>query len=398
MSEKISVLHVCDHLGWTGSRMHGVKRLFAWTLPRFDASRFDVSLVSLRQKDASGDTLEQFGIDVTYLHKGKFDPATLTALLKVMDRRGTQVLHLHGYGATTFGRLAAAMRGTAVLLHEHANHTTTPWFQQVADAALARYTDLAIAVSQSTAEFTTRARRIPAEKTKVVYLGAPLDEFGRPRSPQEIAAARTELGIAPGTFAIGTVTRLMPAKGNSYLLDAVRPIVEQVPEAHVYLAGEGELQAELEAQARTLGVADRVHFLGFQRDVAAALSAFDLVVFPSLWEGTPLTSFEALAMGKPIVSTDADGLCEILRDQVDAIVVPKRDARALADAIVALERDPGARAALGAEAQRTSRRYDIAAYVRKMERLYELMARVSKPGRRQGLLREDLSFLDGEGA
>lgn len=388
------MLHVCDHLGWAGSRMHGVKRLFAWTLPRFDATRFDVSLVSLRKKDTSEDTLEQFGIDVTYLHKGKFDPATLTALLKVMDRKGTQVLHLHGYGATTFGRIAAAMRGTAVLLHEHANHTTTPWFQQVADSLLAPYTDLAIAVSASTAEFTVRARKIPAEKMKVVYLGAPLDEFGRTRSGQEIAAARAALGIAPGTFAVGTVTRLMPAKGNRFLVDAVKPIVEQIPDAHVYIAGEGELREELEAQARALGITDRLHFLGFQRDVAAVLSAYDLVVFPSLWEGTPLTSFEALAMGKPIVSTDADGLRDILRDQVDAVIVPKENGRAIADAVVALERDPARRAALGAEAQRTSRRYDIAAYVRKMEQLYELMARVSKPTKRQGLLREDLSFLD----
>jgi glycosyltransferase involved in cell wall biosynthesis len=252
-------------------------------------------------------------------------------------------------------------------------------------------------VSRSTAEFTVRARKIPSGKMKVVYLGAPLDEFGRMRSPQEIAAARAALGIAPGTFAVGTVTRLMPSKGNSYLVDAVRPIVEQIPEAHVYIAGEGELQDELEAQARALGVTDRLHFLGFQRDVASVLSAYDLVVFPSLWEGTPLTSFEALAMGKPIVSTDADGLCEILRDRVDAVVVPKEDARAIADAVVALERDPARRAALGAEAQRTSRRYDIAAYVRKMERLYELMARVSKSSGRRGLLGEDLSFLD-EGA
>jgi len=394
VSQKISVLHVCDHLGWAGSRMHGVKRLFAWTLPRFDPARFDVSLVSLRQKDTSEDTLEQFGVDVTYLHKGKFDPATLTALLKVMDRKGTQVLHLHGYGATTFGRLAAAMRGTAALLHEHANHTTTPWFQQVADSLLAPYTDLAIAVSKSTAEFTIRARKMPAEKTRVVYLGAPLEEFGRPRGAQEIAAAREALGITPGTFAVGTVTRLMPAKGNKYLIDAVGPIVEQIPSAQIYLAGEGELHGELEAQARALGVADRVHFLGFQRDVARVLSAFDLVVFPSLWEGTPLTSFEALAMGKPIVSTDADGLCEILRDGVDAVVVPKERARDIADAVVALERDSVRRAALGAEAQRTSRRYDIDAYVRKMERLYDLMARVSKPTKRQGLLHEDLSFLD----
>ena len=70
---------------------------------------------------------------------------------KVMDRKGTQVLHLHGYGATTFGRMAAAMRGIPAILHEHANLTDTPWFQKVADRMLAPATDIAIAVSKSTA-------------------------------------------------------------------------------------------------------------------------------------------------------------------------------------------------------------------------------------------------------
>lgn len=394
-TKKLSILHVCDHLGWTGSRMHGVKRLFAWMIPRFDHARFDVSLVSLRKKDTSEDTLEQYGIDVTYLHKGKFDPATLTALLKVMDRKQTDVLHLHGYGATTFGRLAAAMRGTPVVLHEHANHVTTPWFQQVADRLLAPYTDIAIAVSQSTADFTIQARKVPAAKTRVVYLGSPLDEFGRERSPEEIAAARHALGIAPGTFAVGTVTRLMPAKGNRYLVDAVAPIVDATPDAHVYIAGEGELRDELEAQATALGITDRLHFLGFQRDVAAVLSAFDVVVFPSLAEGTPLTAFEALAMGKPIVATDADGLRDILTDEVDAVMVPRENPGAIAQAVARLERDPALRLTLGAGARTTGGRYDINAFVHKMERLYELLHRVSRPTKRQGLLTEDLSFLDG---
>ena len=74
-------------------------------------------------------------------------------------------------------------------------------------------------------------------------------------------------------------------------------------------------------------------FTGFTRDVAAALSALDIVVFPSLWEGTPLTVFEALAMGKPIVATDADGLMDVLTDRKDALVVPKANAAALAGAI-----------------------------------------------------------------
>jgi hypothetical protein len=55
---KLNVLQVCDHLGWEGSRMHGVKRLFAWMIPRFDPARFDVSLVSLRKKDLSEETLD----------------------------------------------------------------------------------------------------------------------------------------------------------------------------------------------------------------------------------------------------------------------------------------------------------------------------------------------------
>ena len=106
----LNVLQVCDHLGWDGSRMHGVKRLFAWMIPRFDRTRFNVSLVSLRKRDVSEETLESMGIEIEYLHRSKFDPATLPALLKVIDRRKIDILHLHGYGATTFGRLAGAMR------------------------------------------------------------------------------------------------------------------------------------------------------------------------------------------------------------------------------------------------------------------------------------------------
>src|SRR3954471_2191030 len=83
----LNVLQICDHLGWEGSRMHGVKRLFGWMIPRFDPSRFRVSLMSLRRKDLSEETLEAQGIDTTYLHRSKFDPMTLPALLRVIDRK-----------------------------------------------------------------------------------------------------------------------------------------------------------------------------------------------------------------------------------------------------------------------------------------------------------------------
>jgi glycosyltransferase involved in cell wall biosynthesis len=392
---KLNVLQVCDHLGWEGSRMHGVKRLFAWMIPRFDPDRYDVSLVSLRKKDLSEETLESFGVDITYLHKSKFDPATLPALLKVIDRKRIDILHLHGYGATTFGRLAGAMRRLPTILHEHANLTDTPWFQKVADAALEPATDIAIAVSRSTADFVIGARRIPPAKVKVVYLGVPLEEFSRLRPAGEVRAAREELGIAPEDFAIGTVTRLHESKGNSYLVDAARLVLDERPRARFFVVGEGPLREGLERQAAALNIADRFSFVGFARDVPRVVSAFDVSVFPSLWEGTPLTVFEALAMGKPIVATDADGLLDVLTDGHDAIIVPKRDARALAAGLIRAIDEPETCARIGAAAAITGRQFDIAAFVRKMERLYEILHRVSRATHRKGVLVSDLSFLTG---
>jgi glycosyltransferase involved in cell wall biosynthesis len=345
----------------------------------------------------SEETLDALGIDITYLQKGKFDPSTLTALLKIVDRKKIDVLHLHGYGATTFGRMAAAMRGIPAILHEHANLTDTPWFQKIADRILERYTDIAIAVSKSTADFVINARLVQPAKVKVVYLGAPHDEFSRARSADEIATARRQLGIAASDFAIGTVTRLHDSKGNSYLVDAARLVLNEQPNARFFLVGEGPLRDSLEAQARQLNLGDRFVFVGFARDVAAVLSAFDLSVFPSLWEGTPLTAFEALASGKPIVATDADGLLDILSDGRDARIVPRRDAPALAGAIVDLMKRPDERARLAAAARVTAQSYDITAFVRKMEQLYVLLcdgSRESRAGRRHEPLRAaDLSFL-----
>jgi glycosyltransferase involved in cell wall biosynthesis len=381
---KIRVLQVCDHLGWEGSRMHGVKRLFAWMIPRFDPSRFEVSLVSLRKKDLSEETLDALGIDITYLHKSKFDPSTLPALLKVIDRKNIDVLHLHGYGATTFGRMAAAMRGIPAILHEHANLTDTPWFQKIADRLLHPYTAVAIAVSKTTADFVVNARLVPAQKVKVVYLGAPHDEFCRQRTPEEILESRRQFGAKPDDFVIGTVTRLHESKGNSFLLDAARLVLDRRPDAKFILVGEGPLRQPLEDQARRLGLGDRFVFAGFVRDVAGALAAFDLSVFPSLWEGTPLTVFEALASAKPIVATDADGLVDVLTDRQDARIVPKRDAHALADAILELMSDASQRTQLAAAARTTAGRYDIAAFVNKMEQLYVRLSNGS---------RGDLSFL-----
>lgn len=375
--------------------MHGVKRLFSWLLPRFDPDRVQAALVSLRRKDVSSEALENAGVDITYLGRSKFDPRTLTALLAVVDRFQPDVLHLHNYGATNFGRLAALLRGLPAIVHEHINLGRAPWYQKVADRALEPLTDIALAVSESTAEFMRTERQLPARKVRVVYLGAPLEEFGRQRTPAEIETARHSLGVANGGPIVGTVTRLHEAKGNEFLIRAMPDVLARRPDARLVIVGEGPLREPLEAEARQLGVADRVHFAGFQPDAGAALATFDVAVFPSLFEGTPLTAFEALAMGKAIVATDADGLQEILTDGVNARIVPRRDPAALATRIAELLEQPAERARLAEGARTAGREYDIAALVRRLERLYEVLAETRRRTRRRGaVLDEDLSFLD----
>jgi glycosyltransferase involved in cell wall biosynthesis len=284
------------------------------------------------------------------------------------------------------------------VLHEHANLTSTPWFQKVADWTLKRYTDVAIAVSRSTAEFVIGARLVSPDRVKVVYLGAPLDEFGQPVTSEERIEARAALGIAPDDVVMGTVTRLHDSKGNQYLVDAARLVIDARPHARFFLFGEGPLLASLQQQAAALKLGNRFVFGGFVKDVRSALAAFDLSVFPSLWEGTPLTVFEALGAARPIVATDADGLIEVLTPDVDALIVPKRDARALADRIIRLIDAPAERTRLGAAARTTAETYDITAFVRKMERLYDILHRDSRAMRRRVTTRVDLSFLTGKGA
>jgi hypothetical protein len=187
----LNILHICDDLGWEGSRMHGPTRLLGWTLPRFDAARFNVSLASLRKRDRPGELLESMGVTVSYLHRSAFDPATLTAILKIIDHRAIDLLHLHGRGATTFGRAAAAMRRLPAVLHEHAGLIGTSWFQRVTDRALAPYTDVALADSKHTAAFVIEARFIPAHKVKVVGVGTSDED----RGSQQLAA---EAGVTGG--------------------------------------------------------------------------------------------------------------------------------------------------------------------------------------------------------
>jgi glycosyltransferase involved in cell wall biosynthesis len=374
----VGVLHVCDKFGVAGSSIHGVSRLFSWWFPRYDASRFEVSLCGLKRPEPGSRSLEQQGIPVRHLGRGRFDPRILGDLVDLARERRARVLHVHGYAAADFGRLAARRVGAALVLHEHFADPKMPSYQALADRALASLTDRAIAVSDSTREFLVRQRHVPAHRVRLIWNGAPLEEFA-PVPPAAALATRRELGLPDGALVIGSIGRLNEQKGHRYLLDAAAGALPAVPAARVLIVGDGDLAAPLREQARSLGIADRVVFAGHRGDIPAVLGAVDVFCISSTYEGTPLTLFEAMAAGKAIVSTAVDGCREVIEDGVTGILVPPRDVATLALRLRELLTDGIRREELARSARRASARYDIRRCVEEMEALYDEVLAEKRP-------------------
>jgi L-malate glycosyltransferase len=153
-------------------------------------------------------------------------------------------------------------------------------------------------------------------------------------------------------FIIGTVGRLDNVKGHSFFLESAARILGARNDAVFYIIGEGPLDNVLKEQAKSLGVADNVHFLGFREDVRALTTCMDVFVLPSLHEGIPYALLEAMSLSKPIVCTEVGGLKEVIENRVDGLLVPPKEPQALSQAVMALLDNPGYAAELGKRARR----------------------------------------------
>jgi glycosyltransferase involved in cell wall biosynthesis len=367
-SERIRVFHLCDKFGIRGALTHGVSRLFTWWLPRFDA-RFKVRLVGLRPEDDASAYLRRHGLDPICLGRGPFSPAVATDLLRLVRQDRPHILHAHGYASSNFARVVSALTGVRTIVHEHAAYPSIPGYQRSIDWLLAGRTDLGIAVSESTKAFMVSRRCIPPDRIRVVYNGAPLEEF-RPPSAERVQAERARLGLRRGEPVVGTVGRLDAQKGITYFLRAAALVLRHRPDVRFVIAGDGHLLAQHQEEARAFGIADRTVFAGFCEDVPLVQSVLDVQVFASLWEGTPLTVFEAMAMSRPIVSTTVDGLGEVLRHGENALLVPPRDVEGLATGMLELLERPALAAGLAAQAGTDSCRFDVRRTVEELQELY----------------------------
>jgi glycosyltransferase involved in cell wall biosynthesis len=284
-------------------------------------------------------------------------PLALTAgwfkALRVAQKKRATIMH--GHWVVPGGVIAAAARPELPLVISlHGSDVFVAERTAVARAAAARVFHRAGFVTACSPDLAARAVALgaAADRLEVVPYGVDAARF-KP-APGARDAARARLGVVSETPLIFAAGRLVRKKGFEYLIDAL-PLIEHTSLAHLAIAGGGDLGEELRARARAAGVADRVHFLGDlpQDEVGTWFAAADVAVVPSVRDdsgnvdGLPNTVLEALASGTPLVSTPAGGITSVIDDGRTGVIVPERNAAALAAALADLLRDPQRRAALG---------------------------------------------------
>ena len=371
----INILHIIDKLSMDGINPSSCAVLMGDWFANMDLERFHMSVCTLRDPDPAGSYLEERGIKVHYLGFGKVSPANITGIAKLIESERADIVHLHGYSAANFGRIAARLKRVPNIVHEHAVLKVQP-HQYIADKLLARLTDVAIAVSGNVKEFMIRSRSIPQHKIRTIGNGIQLDKYRKLHETLQ-QMKRHELGIDDEVKIVGTVTRLRDEKGNEYLIRALPMILEQGVDFILLIVGDGPLRGELERLVNDLGVESSVKFLGFRSDVPELLSLFDIQVIPSLTEGFPLCLAEAMAAENAVVATEVGGMKEIGRDGVTVLFVPPKDPQALAEKIVYLLNKDEIAAKLSEHAVSYSTTFSIKNSVKHLQQIYEEFVRRS---------------------
>jgi glycosyltransferase involved in cell wall biosynthesis len=260
-------------------------------------------------------------------------------LVRHLRRRRPAVLHAFLFHSYVIAAPAARLARVPVLVAGRRSlgdfKGGRRWVLALERAATSA-TDLLIANADAVAADARNEEGVPAGKITVIYNGLPDAAF--------------EIGPPTGERArpvVLCVANLKSYKGHRFLVEAVAMLRTRGLDVTLVLAGDGPERSALQALADRRGVDARL--LGTRTDVQTLLASADVVALPSLTEGLPNAVMEAMAAGRPVVATDVGGTAELLRDR--GILVPPRDAAALAEGLERLLTDPAYASRLAAAAR-----------------------------------------------
>lgn len=282
-------------------------------------------------------------------------PADLRALLgltRLLRSEEPDLVHVHTSKAGFLGRLAARFAGKRPVVYSPHGTISTGYFSPGLtrllarlDAWAARFTDRIVCYTAlEVAEYLAAGIGRPGQYA-VIPNGLDGEAYALQAAPP--ARTRTALGLPPGARPVLCVARLVPVKGQTYLLQAWPSVLKREPRALLLLAGDGLDETPLRTRAAALGLAGSVKFLGFRQDIASLIACAEVLVLPSLNEGFGMVLVEAMAMGKPVVASAVGGVPEVVLDGRTGLLVPPANPEALAAAILRLLDDPGAARRLG---------------------------------------------------
>jgi glycosyltransferase involved in cell wall biosynthesis len=377
----IRVLRAITRLNIGGPAIHAV----LLTAALDDGAQFSSTLVAGTTAPHEGDML-----DFAFAHKvepvllpalgREISPAddlvALARMVQLVRQLAPDVVHTHMAKAGTVGRLAARICGVPLIVHTYHGHVFHSYFGAARtrvfltiERALGLATDRIIVVGDGQRDEIASYGVAPTRKLEAIRLGLELGQFLHAQEAR--GSLRLELGLDPATPLIGIVARLVPIKAHDVFFEAARQILTDEPRAQCVVVGDGERRAELEALVDRLAIRHAVTFLGWRRDMVSVYADLDVVALTSLNEGSPVALIEALAAGRPVVSTRVGGVPEVVIDGVTGLTVPPADPAAMAQGILKLLRDRDLASRLGSAGRRhVYPRYDASRLVDDVRNLY----------------------------
>lgn len=332
-----SAIHVLDLISVDGAG-GGAEKIVLRTAAKANPDRFTSTMCCLRYANDSAYDMDvrARGLNIDYCEvvtHSKFDRRAFAALRRIVRDRRIDIVHAHGYKSAYFASRLARAEGIKPISTSHGwtgHHWRERFLYYPADRLIIRTFPMAIAVSSQIRNTLIQWRSNP-ERIRVVLNG--IDQEKYRRNEQLVGQIRDSLGIQPGEIVLGASGRIEPQKRFDVFLETMALLLPRRPELKLLIVGEGSLRHKLVAQIKRLGVGDHCRLLGHRGDMADLYHAFDVLVQSSDYEGTPTVVVEAMALGIPVVATDAGGTAELLDDTVHGLIVPRRDPAALARAI-----------------------------------------------------------------
>lgn len=324
----------------TGLGMGGAERQVSDLADQFTEHGHKVLLISLTGEVANRPHSNL--VDLVAINMSKTPAGFIRAfwqVRKIVKIFQPDVVHSHMFHANLFARLLRLTVPMAKLICSAHSSNEGGRLRMLAYRITDHLCDLSTNVSQEAVDIFVR--RGAASKTRIIamYNGIDTDRFHY--SDQYRAKLRSELSIADSTLLVLAVGRLTKAKDYPNLLTAFSLLSKSFDNVQLVIIGTGEQQMAIVALAEQLGLSKRVRFLGLRYDVHQWMSAADLFVLSSAWEGFGLVVAEAMACERMVVATDCGGVKEVLGDC--GILVPAHDSLALGRGLVKgleLSRDP----------------------------------------------------------